>query len=67
MNNNIMSIMHYPRLIRSIPLITVLYMNEMVGNANVLFNFYAHFIEGGVLKSRMENNISALLTEINIA
>ena len=59
--------MHYPRLIMSVLLLTVLFMNEMVGNANVLFKFSANSIEDGVLKSRMENNISALLTEINRA
>lgn len=35
--------------------------------ANVIFKFSAETIDAGTLKTRMENNISALLTEINRA
>lgn len=37
------------------------------GNANITFKFAANTIDAGALKTKMENNISALLTEINRA
>ncbi|MDE5878214.1 MAG: nuclear transport factor 2 family protein [Muribaculaceae bacterium] len=44
--------------------VIVLLLTSLTGGANVTFKFSAGTISNGALKTRMENNISALLTEI---
>lgn len=48
-------------------LVVVLLLTALTGRANVTFKFSAGTIRDGALKNRMENTISALLTEINRA
>lgn len=55
------------KIIKQFYLLFVGLLCSITCQANVTFNFAANSIDAGVLKTRMENNISALLTEINRA